>query len=132
MAYDPELAERVLAALGRHPGVDAAKLEEKKMFGGVCYLLGGAMCIGIQDQMLVARASHEAAEGYLKEPGVRPMDFTGKPMKGWLYVSDQALQGDAAIARWVDRCVGFVGTLGPRPAKKPMARAAKKGRGASR
>ena len=123
MAYDVELAGRVLGALSAHGGVDAKAVEEKAMFGGLSYMVGGAMCVGVLGERIVARVSPDDAEGFLKEPGVRPMDFTGRPMKGWLYAEGPAVATDAALATWIDRCVAFATANKTKPAKK---RAAKK------
>lgn len=127
MAYDEELAERVRRALDAHPGVAALGVEPKAMFGGVSYMVGGAMCVGVLGDKIVARTSAEDGERYLEEPDVRPMDFTGKPMKGWLYASGVAIATDADLARWVDRCVAFARAqaAAPKKAKKPAAGAAK-------
>src|SRR5690242_1627773 len=101
MAYDPQLAERLLRALAEHTALSPERIEIKKMFGGVAYMVNGAMCVGVMGERLVARASDADAERYLEEPGVRPMDFTGKPMKGWLYVEGPSLDADETLARWV-------------------------------
>lgn len=122
MAYDAELAERVLGALGAHKDIDAKAIEEKAMFGGLSYMVDGAMCVGVLGEKIVARVSPDDSDRYLAEPGVRPMDFTGKPMKGWLYAEGPAVATDAALARWVDRCVAFVKS---KPAKKPAAKKSK-------
>lgn len=124
MAYDKELAERVLGALGAHRDIDAKAIEEKAMFGGLSYMVGGAMCVGVLGERIVARVSPEEADGFLTEPGVRPMDFTGKPMKGWLYAEGPAVATDTALARWVDRCVSFAKRAKPKAAKKRPAKKA--------
>lgn len=118
MAYDIELAERALTALSNHPAVRADDLVEKKMFGGVSYLLHGAMTVGVLGEDLVVRATPDDAARYLDEPHVRPMDFTGKPMKGWLYVNAQAVETDDAMRRWVERAVSFVASVKKKPAAK--------------
>lgn len=114
MAYDEVLAERALQALAAHPRVTADAVEERRMFGGVTYMVAGSMVVGVLKEVLVVRTTPEEAEGLLKEPGVRPMDFTGKPMKGWLYVDGAALEDDAAMARWVDRAVRFSEARAPK------------------
>lgn len=118
MAYDIELAERALIALSNHPAVRADELVEKKMFGGVSYMLRGAMTVGVLGEDLVVRATPDDAARYLEEPHVRPMDFTGKPMKGWLYVNAQAVESDDAMRRWVERAVAFVASAKKKPAAK--------------
>ncbi|MEZ4391159.1 MAG: TfoX/Sxy family protein [Polyangiales bacterium] len=121
MAYDPVLAERALIALSNHPAVRADELVEKRMFGGVSYMLRGAMTVGVLGEDLVVRATPGDAARYLEEPHVRPMDFTGKPMKGWLYVNAQAVDTDDALRRWVERAVAFVTSTPPPAAKKKRA-----------
>lgn len=114
MAYDEELAERVLCALGARGDIDATRIERRAMFGGVSYLVDGAMCVGVLGEQIVARVSPAASDAFLEEPGVRPMDFTGRPMRGWLYASGPAIATDAALATWIDRCVAFTKTPGPK------------------
>lgn len=108
MAYDPELADRALAALAAHPALDAGDIIEKAMFGGVAYLVRGAMAVGVLGERLVVRATPDDAARWTAEPHVRPMDFTGRPMKGWLYVDAPAVATEAAMRTWVERSVGFV------------------------
>jgi TfoX/Sxy family transcriptional regulator of competence genes len=107
MAFDEELAERVLGALGARADIDPKTIERKAMFGGVSFMVRGAMCVGVLGEQIVARLDPDAADALLDDPGVRPMDFTGRPMRGWLYVNAAALASDAALATWVDRCVDF-------------------------
>jgi TfoX/Sxy family transcriptional regulator of competence genes len=132
MTYDPELAARALSALSHHPSVRDGDLVEKKMFGGVSYLLRGAMTVGVLQEDLVIRAAPDDAERYLTHAHVRPMDFTGKPMKGWLYVNTDAVRTEAEMATWVDRAVRFV--LAAPATKKTAAKntATKKTRGSGR
>lgn len=82
------------------------------------------MSVGVLGEDLVIRATPEDAARYLTEAHVRPMDFTGKPMKGWLYVNAQAVSTDAAMKRWVDRAVSFAmaAPAKKRPAKKAPQR----------
>ena len=109
MAYDELLVERVRKAL-RGKG----EISEKKMFGGICFLLGGKMCCGILKEVLVARVNPKESSALLKTPGVRPMDFTGRPMKGFLYVSQKALKSAPQLNAWLKRCLLFASSL---PAK---------------
>lgn len=109
MAYDENLAVRIRAALGRKMGV-----EEKKMFGGLCFLLHGNILVGVWKHSLIARVGPEQADDALREPNVRPMDITGKPMKGWLLVEPDGVADVDAVKEWVQRALKFVGKL---PAK---------------
>ena len=110
MAYDEKLAERVRKTL-RGKG----EISEKKMFGGLCFLLSGKMCCGILKDNLVARIDPKDSLALLKKAGVRAMDFTGRPMKGFVYVSPEALKGSSALQRWLKRCLAFASSL---PARK--------------
>lgn len=101
MAYDQKLAERIRKAL-RGKG----EVREIKMFGGLCFMLGGKMGCGVLKDVLVARVDPKEAPALLKQPGVRPMDFTGRPMKGFLYVKQSELAG-AKLARWLKRCAAY-------------------------
>ena len=109
MAYDEELAERVRSIL-------ATKLEaeERKMFGGLAFLVRGHMCCGITESMLMGRIGRDAYEEALEQEHVRPMDFTGRPLKGFVYVGPEGLEDEGVLEAWIDRCLAFVETL---PAK---------------
>jgi TfoX/Sxy family transcriptional regulator of competence genes len=109
MAYDAGLAQRVREVLE-----DRSDLSEKKMFGGIVFLLGGNMCVGIVGDELMVRVGPDAYEAALEQPFAREMDFTGKPMRGMLYVADPGCREEAQLADWVERGVAFAGAL---PAK---------------
>ena len=106
MAYDEKLADRIRQAVG--PRADVA---EKKMFGGVAFLLGGKMFCGIVKDDLMVRVGPERYEAALSEANVRPMDFTGRPMNGYVYVGPGGSRTEKAIAKWVERGRAFVATL---------------------
>ena len=106
MAYDEALAERVRVTLA--PGVDVV---EMKMFGGIAFMVGGNMACGIVGNDLMVRVGPAAHEAALTEPHVRPMDFSGRPMRGYVYVGPDGLAADAGLARWVERGVAFARTL---------------------
>ncbi len=109
MAYDENLADRIRKALK-----GKGEIAEKKMFGGLCLLLRGKMCCGVIKDVLVARVDPDDAPALLKQPGVRPMDFTGRPMKGFLYVHQRVLAGPK-LSRWLKRCLAFASGLENRP-----------------
>jgi TfoX/Sxy family transcriptional regulator of competence genes len=109
MAYDEGLATRVREALGNQPGV-----AEKKMFGGLAFLVGGNMACGVRGEDLMVRLAAEAAESVQGEPGVRPFDLTGRPMKGWLLVAADGHAEDDDLRRWVDRGVAYAASLPPK------------------
>ena len=120
MTYDPALAERIRAVAGKRRGVT-----EKEMFGGIAFLLDGKMFVGIVKNDLMVRVGPDAHEGALREAHVRPMDFAGRPMKGYVYVSPEGLAGAPALARWVDAAHAHAATL-PAKKAKPATKGAKK------
>ncbi len=106
MAYDEGLADRVRVALADVDGVT-----EQRMFGGLSFLLDGKMCCGVAGDDLVVRVGPDQYEDALAEPGARPMDFTGRPTRGLVYVDRRGYASDEALAGWVQRGVGFAATL---------------------
>jgi hypothetical protein len=113
MAYDDALADRVRAALGKRPGLD-----EKRMFGGLAFLLNGHMCCGIMGAEFLARVPRDETGAALQKPHTRPFDFTGKPMKAFVVVEPAGLRG-AGLGRWVEACATHVAALPPKEAKVP-------------
>lgn len=109
MAYDEQLAGRVRKLLRRRKG-----FSEKKMFGGICFLLNGNMCCGVTGETLMLRLGKPAAARALEEPFTREMDFTGRPLKSMIYVDPAGYGTDTDLKTWVDRAVKFARTL---PAK---------------
>jgi hypothetical protein len=112
MAFDPGLAQRIREVLGRRPG-----LAERQMFGGLAFLLNGHMFIGVQAATLMARVGPERYADALAVKHVRVMDFTGKPLKGYVYVDPEGIEEDPELAKWVNWCAAFVATLPPKKAK---------------
>ena len=113
MSFDPGLAERVRELLGNRPGIS-----ERRMFGGLAFMLHGHMFVGLMESTLMARVGPDRHADALAQPHTRAMDFTGKPMKGYIYVDPQGLGDDKNLQAWVEWCAGFVATL---PAKLPKA-----------
>jgi hypothetical protein len=109
MAYDEGLATRVREAIGDRPG-----LAEKRMFGGLAFLVHGNMACGVRGDDLIARIAADAADAALQEPGARPFDLTGRPMQGWLQVAPDGHAEDDDLRRWVDRGVAFATSLPPK------------------
>lgn len=107
MSFDEGLAQRVREQLD-----DA--LVEKKMFGGLAFLLGGHMAVGVVADSLIVRVDPEEYDALLAEPGGGVMDFTGRTMKGWLTVCDEGIAEDADLARWVDRGLSYASSLPPK------------------
>ena len=106
MAFDENLAARIRVALARKKGV-----VEKKMFGGVCFLLNGNMLVGVWKEFLIARLGLGQGDEALLEPHVRKMDITGKPMKGWIMVEPEGVEDDDQLKDWIQKAVKFVGKL---------------------
>jgi TfoX/Sxy family transcriptional regulator of competence genes len=109
MAFDNTLAERVRRQLHKQTGV-----QEKKMFGGLAFMVNGHMCCGIVGNELMVRVGPEQHTEALSQPHARPMDFTGKPMKGMVYVDAAGIAKDAALRAWVERGLHFVRALPPK------------------
>jgi TfoX/Sxy family transcriptional regulator of competence genes len=112
MAYDEALADRVLEVLSSRAGAD---ITERHMFGGLAFMVRGHMCCGIVDRELMVRVGPDAYAEALAQPHARPMDFTRRPLTGFVYVSPDGLRSKRAIARWIDRALAYGRRL---PAKK--------------
>ncbi len=106
MAYDERLASRVRRLLAA-----AGDVEERRMFGGIAFMLNGHMCCGVAGDDLMLRLGADQAQQALEEPHVRPMDFTGRPMKGFVYVDPQGSATDAKLRHWLRLAQEFVSTL---------------------
>ncbi len=106
MPYNEELATLVQVALGPLAG-----LTEKKMFGGLAFMLNGNMCVGVTNDDLMVRVGPQNQEKLLGLPHARPMDFTGRPMKGFVFVGLEGTQEAESLKEWVGRGVGFAETL---------------------
>ncbi len=106
MAYDEKLAARIEQHLATHDGIT-----QRKMFGGICYMLQGNMAVGIVGSELMLRLGESGVAAALKQPHTRPMDFTGRVMKNMLYVQPEALATDKQLARWLERGLDFAATL---------------------
>jgi hypothetical protein len=113
MSYDESLAARVRTLLADRPD-----LVEKHMFGGLCFMLRGHMCCGVTKSSLMVRLAPEDAERLADEPHARPMDFTGRPMRGFLFVDAEGLGTPRTLRAWVDRTVRFAESLPAKPVGK--------------
>jgi len=103
MAYDEDLAERVAKALSKA----GATYETKKMMGGLCYMVDDKMCVGVERERLMVRIGPDAYEAALKREGCREMDFTGRPMRGYVFVSLDVLMRQQDVAYWVGLALAF-------------------------
>ncbi len=108
MAYSEYLVDRVRQRLGNQSSV-----VEKKMMGGLVFMVNDKMCIGIDidkktgEDRLMARLGPDAYEAYLKEKGCRKMDFTGKPMKGFVFVYPEGFDNDSDLDLWIQKALKF-------------------------
>jgi hypothetical protein len=109
MAYSEELAARIRDVVGGREGVS-----ERKMFGGIAWMLHGNMACGTLGEDLMVRLAADDAQSALGEPHVGPMDFTGRPMRGFVRVSGEGIAEDAELARWVDAGAAFASSLPPK------------------
>ncbi len=117
MAYSEELAQRIRDCLE-----DRVPFEERKMFGGLCFTVHGHMVAGVVDDELMVRVGPDAYEACLKKPHAREMDFTGRPLKGMVYVGVAGIKTKRSLTTWLGRGVEFVGSLPPKKPKKPRPR----------
>jgi len=109
MAYDEVLAERIRAALPGIPGIT-----EKKMFGGLTFLIDGNMACGVSKDNLMIRIGRDATGAALARPNVRMLDMAGRPMKGWVLVESAGTESDDDLRRWVGQGVTFAQSLPPK------------------
>ena len=121
MAYDEGLAERMRVALRENPEVD-----ERHMFGGIAFMLHGYMFVGIVGETLMVRVGPAAYTQALGQRHVRPMDFTGKPLTGYVYVDPPGFEDDADLARWIGIGRDFVTAMPPKPPKLPRKKPVKR------
>src|SRR5437870_9234343 len=106
MAFDEKLADRIRKQLDSPAG-----LSEKRMFGGLAFLINGNMGVGVHGSELIVRIAPETADNALQEPGARPFDITGRPMKGWLLVGEPGITDSASLKKWVHRGVAYASAL---------------------
>ncbi|TDE02574.1 TfoX/Sxy family protein [Jiangella asiatica] len=109
MAYDEGLAVRIRELVD-----DRLDLAEKRMFGGLAFLVNGNLACGVHHDDLMVRLPPDEHGEALAEPGARAFDLTGRPMKGWLVIDAAALAEDDDLRRWVGRSVAFAGSLPPK------------------
>lgn len=111
MAYDEKLAARVRALIS-----DRDDVAEKRMFGGLTFMVAGHMCCGVNGDELIVRLSRDDAEAALARPHARPMDFTGRPMRDFVSVRAEGLKG-RALRGWVKAATAAADSRPPREAK---------------
>lgn len=108
MPYDPELAEQMRNTLKTRPGI-----QEKKMFGGYCWMLNGNMLCGVEVGRYMFRVGKDLEPVALSRAGASPMDITGRPMKGIIWVNAMHAQG-GMLEDWINLALSFVNTLPPK------------------
>jgi TfoX/Sxy family transcriptional regulator of competence genes len=111
MAFNEQLSDRIREALAAIEGV-----EEKAMFGGMCYMVDGKMCVGVVGDEMMCRIGADKMPEALERPGCREMDFTGRPMAGYVFVDEYGTKKPADFNYWIDLCLQF----------NPRAKASKK------
>jgi TfoX/Sxy family transcriptional regulator of competence genes len=109
MAYDERLAARIRDELAPHDYVT-----ERRMFGGLAFMVAGNMCCGVIGNDLMVRLGADGADAALEYPHVRPMDFTGRPLTGFVHVAPQATAKTPDLRRWLGSALVFVSTLPPK------------------
>lgn len=114
MAYDEKLADRVREIIAeKHKNI-----EEKKMFGGLCFMVNDKMCIGVEQERLMLRIDPEKYDAVIEQEGCRPMDFTGKPMKGFVFVDKEVLRTKKQLLLWIDLALEYNKIAKPSKKKK--------------
>lgn len=109
LAYSEELAQRARIQLS-----DRSPFSERRMFGGLAFMVSGHMCCGIVGDEFMVRVGPEAYDEALLEPHAREMDFTGKALKGMVFVAMEGVEGDDDLGAWIARGVEFIQTLPPK------------------
>lgn len=102
MAYNEKLVNRIREKL-----VDIKNVEEKNMFGGVCFMVNDKMCIGVVKDEMMCRIDPTMDANVLEKTGCRPMDFTGKKMKGYVFISEEGMTSNEEFDYWVKLCLDF-------------------------
>jgi TfoX/Sxy family transcriptional regulator of competence genes len=109
MAYNAGLADDIRVRIGNR-----TDLTEKEMFGGIAFMVGGNMAVGVSGDDLMVRVGKETYDEALTGPGVREFDMSGRPMRGWVLVSDKGYSSEADLASWIDRGVSYAASLPPK------------------
>jgi TfoX/Sxy family transcriptional regulator of competence genes len=114
MAYDEKSAGRVRELVAENH----ATIEEKKMFGGLCFMVNDKMCVGVEQERLMLRIDPEKYEELMEKEGCRPMDFTGKPMKGYVFVDKDVLKTKKQLQYWINLALEYNKIAKPSKKKK--------------
>jgi TfoX/Sxy family transcriptional regulator of competence genes len=108
MAFDEKLADKIREALVHLPNV-----EEKYMFGGVCFMVDGKMCIGVVKEEMMCRIDPALDEIVMEKKGCRPMDFTKRPMKGYVFINREGMRSKKDFNYWIELCLAFNSSAKP-------------------
>ena len=103
MAYDEKLADRIRELIAE----THTNIEEKKMFGGLCFMVNDKMCVGVEKERLMLRIDPSKYEAVLEKEGCKPMDFTGKVMKGFVFVDTAALRTKKQLQYWINLALEY-------------------------
>jgi TfoX/Sxy family transcriptional regulator of competence genes len=103
MAYNEKLADRVREMIA----VSHKKVEEKNMFGGLCFMVNGKMCVGVEKERLMVRLDPAKYDEVMEKEGCKPMDFTGKVMKGFVFVDIEVLTTKRKLEYWMDLALEY-------------------------
>lgn len=106
MVYSESLASRIRQIFSGRRGIT-----EKKMFGGIGFLLHGNMCVGVSQTSLIVRLGPEQADAARKQPNVIEFDVAGRPLRGWVMIESEGIETDGQLTEWIERAVDFVETL---------------------
>ena len=109
MAYDEAVADRIRARIDNHPGFRA-----KEMFGGIAFLIGGNMAVGVSGSDLMVRVGPEAHDEAMARSGARPFDKSHRPARGWITVVPEGFTTDADLEAWIESGVRYAETLPPK------------------
>lgn len=116
MPYNEKLADRCREMIS----LTHKKVEEKRMFGGLCFMVNGKMCMGVESERLMLRIGPARYDEAMEKEGCRPMDFTGKVMKGYVFVDVAALNNQKKLQYWIDMALEF--NKEAKPSKKKKAK----------
>ena len=111
MPFDEQTAHRLRSVLAEELSDCDVKIEDKRMFGGFAIMVNGHMCCGVVGQDLVIRVAANEYEEALSQPHARPMDFTGRPMRGFVYVDPGGIRNNTRLKAWIRRSLHFVLSL---------------------
>ena len=114
MAYNEKLADRVREIIS----VNKKSIEEKKMFGGLCFMVNDKMCVGVETERLLVRLDPAIYDEVMNKEGCKPMDFTGKSMKGFVFVDIDALNTKKKLEYWIDLALEYNKIAKPSKKKK--------------